>query len=58
MSFSGRDDSFNDRTIANDGFFPDVSLGEFQKLHRVPSNIADDAVERRADLVTHVRQEF
>ena len=50
MSFSGRNQTFNATTLTNNGFYPNVSLGEFQKLHRVPSNIADDAVENQVSL--------
>jgi Phage head completion protein (GPL) len=50
MSFTGRPQTFLDATVANNGFYPDVSLGEFQKLHRVPSNIADDAVTHQVTI--------
>lgn len=44
MSFSGRPETFMTETITNDGFFPDLVVGDFQKLHRVPSSFADDAI--------------
>ena len=44
MSFSGRTETFMTDTIANNGFFPDIAVGEFQSLHRVPSSFADDAI--------------
>lgn len=50
MSFSGRTDSFLASTIANDGFFPDLVLGDFQKLHRIPGHYADEAITHQVDL--------
>ncbi|MGH1374407.1 MAG: head completion/stabilization protein [Cellvibrionaceae bacterium] len=47
MSFSGRPQEFHDQSVDNNGFFPALSLGEFQKLHRVPSNIAAETVEHQ-----------
>mgnify|MGYP000064799481 CR=1 FL=1 len=55
MSFSGRPQSFMEQTIVTDVFFPELSLGEFQNLHRVPSNIADAAVAHQVTVaVEHV----
>lgn len=48
--FSGREPTFLYTTIANDGFYPDLSLGEFQKLHRIPSHYADEAIAHQVDL--------
>lgn len=47
MSFGGRPQEFLDKTITSDAFYPELSLGEFQKLHRVQSNIAGEAVEHQ-----------
>lgn len=44
MSFNGRDTSFNETMLVNDGFFADVALADFQNLHRIPSKIADAAI--------------
>ena len=37
MSFSGKPTTFVDLTIENDGFWPDLSLSEFQKEQRLPA---------------------
>lgn len=36
MSFSGNPTTFVERQIENDGFWPDLSLTEFQKAYRLP----------------------
>lgn len=50
MSFSGRTNEFLASAIANDGFYPDLVLGEFQKLHRIPGHYADEAIIHQVDL--------
>ena len=37
MSFSGKPTTFVDQAIENDGFWPDLSLAEFQKSYRLPA---------------------
>ena len=37
MSFSGKTTTFVDRQIENDGFWPNLSLAEFQKEYRLPA---------------------
>lgn len=37
MSFSGRPTTLIDQPIANDGFWPDLDLAEFQKGYRLPA---------------------
>jgi hypothetical protein len=37
MSFSGKPTSFVEQTIENDGFWPNLSLAEFQKQQRLPA---------------------
>lgn len=37
MSFSGKPTTLVDQPIANDGFWPDLSVGEFQKAYRMPA---------------------
>jgi hypothetical protein len=37
MSFSGRPTTFVERQIENDGFWPNLSLSEFQKEYRLPA---------------------
>ena len=36
MSFSGNPTTFVEQRIENDGFWPDLSLTEFQKAYRLP----------------------
>lgn len=55
MSFSGRTETFMAETIGNDGFFPDIAVGDFQSLHRVPSTFADSAIlEQLQVAVAHI----
>jgi hypothetical protein len=37
MSFSGKPTTFVNQAIENDGFWPDLSLSEFQKGYRLPA---------------------
>lgn len=37
MSFSGRPTTLIDQPIANDGFWPDLDVAEFQKGYRLPA---------------------
>lgn len=50
MSFTGKPETFLETTIENDGFFPDISLGEFQEVYRVPAEYKQELVEH------HTRQ--
>jgi len=36
MSFSGKPTTVVDQTIENNGFWPDLSLAEYQKAYRLP----------------------
>jgi hypothetical protein len=36
MSFTGRTTTYVDQQIGNDGFWPDLSVSEFQKAYRLP----------------------
>ena len=36
MSFSGRPTTYVEQAIENDGFWPDLSVSEFQKAYRLP----------------------
>jgi len=47
MAFTGRPQTFLDSTLSNDGFFPILSLGDFQKIYRVPADRAQEAVEHQ-----------
>ncbi|AZC59944.1 putative head completion/stabilization protein [Pseudomonas chlororaphis subsp. piscium] len=48
MSFSGRTNTVVDQTIENNGFWPDLSLAEFQKAYRLPGELLTEL------LVTHL----
>jgi hypothetical protein len=37
MSFSGKPTTFVEQTIGNDGFWPNLSVTEFQKAYRLPA---------------------
>ena len=50
MSFSGRTDAFLAIELNNDPFWPVINLGEFQKLHRIPSHYAGEAIEHQVEL--------
>jgi hypothetical protein len=45
MSFTGRPTSYLETVIANDGFFPDLSLGDFQKMYGTPADIMQEKAE-------------
>lgn len=45
MSFTGKPQTFLTTEIINDGFFPDLSLGELQKVYRIPAEYQQDMVE-------------
>ena len=42
MSFSGNPTTFVERAIENDGFWPNLSLAEFQKGYRLPAEYLVD----------------
>lgn len=42
MSFSGKPTTFVDQAIENDGFWPNLSLAEFQKGYRLPAEYLVD----------------
>jgi hypothetical protein len=42
MSFSGKPTTFVEQTIENDGFWPNLSLAEFQKGYRLPAEYLVD----------------
>ncbi|MDG9666735.1 head completion/stabilization protein [Hahella sp. CR1] len=50
MSFSGKSNAVIEATLTNDGFFPDLSLSEFQRVYRIPAEYHGDMV------AAHVRQ--
>jgi hypothetical protein len=42
MSFSGKPTTFVEQTIENDGFWPNLSVSEFQKGYRLPAEFLGD----------------
>jgi hypothetical protein len=48
MSFSGKTATVVDQTIENNGFWPNLSLAEYQKAYRLPGEYLSDT------LVTHL----
>lgn len=50
MSFTGKPQTFLDTTISNDGFFPDLNLGDFQRVYRIPAEYAQELVEQKVRL--------
>jgi hypothetical protein len=42
MSFSGKPTTFVEQAIENDGFWPDLSVAEFQKGYRLPAEYLVD----------------
>lgn len=47
MSFTGKTETFLNTTLANDGFFPDLSLREFQEVYRVPAEFKQEMIESK-----------
>lgn len=45
MRFTGKTETFLETALENDGFFPDVVLGDFQKLYRPPAEYKQELVE-------------
>ncbi|KFE50270.1 head completion/stabilization protein [Pseudomonas syringae] len=50
MSFSGNPTKFADQAIVNDGFWPELSVAEFQKAYRLPGEYLVELLA--AELVT------
>jgi hypothetical protein len=50
MSFSGKPTTFVEQAIENDGFWPDLSVSEFQKGYRLPAEYLVDMLA--TDLAT------
>lgn len=50
MSFSGKPTTFVEQAIENDGFWPNLSLAEFQKGYRLPAEYLVDMLA--TDLTT------
>ncbi len=50
MSFVGKTQTFLNTDIANDGFFPALNLGDFQKVYRIPTEYTQELVEQKLRL--------
>lgn len=50
MSFTGREQTFTDTTMTNNGFLPDVSVGDFQENYRVANEYGLGAVTESLEL--------
>ncbi|WHI45030.1 head completion/stabilization protein [Microbulbifer sp. VAAF005] len=45
MSFTGRSASYLETVLQNSGFFPDISLGDYQKMYSAPASLMQEKVE-------------
>ncbi|WP_299940132.1 head completion/stabilization protein [uncultured Microbulbifer sp.] len=45
MSFTGRPTTYLETVIENNGFFPDLSLGDFQKMYGIPAEVIQEKAE-------------
>ncbi len=50
MSFSGRTPTVLEQTIENNGFWPDISLAEYQKAYRLPGEYLGDVLVTQLEL--------
>lgn len=50
MSFSGKPNTVVDQTIENNGFWPDISLAEYQKAYRLPGEYLGDVLVTQLEL--------
>ncbi|WP_444894920.1 head completion/stabilization protein [Microbulbifer sp. SSSA005] len=50
MSFTGKSETYLETTLENNGFFPDLSLGDLQRLYRVPTEYHQEKVEHHLRL--------
>jgi hypothetical protein len=50
MSFTGKSETFLNTEITNDGFYPDINLGELQRFYRVPAEYKQDVIEHHTRL--------
>lgn len=47
MSFTGRSQDYLTAEVINAAFFPALSLGEFQEVHRIDTKVAQATVEQQ-----------
>ncbi|ANY90447.1 head completion/stabilization protein [Pseudomonas putida] len=50
MSFSGKPTTVVEQTIENNGFWPDLSLAEYQKAYRLPGEYLGDVLVTQLEL--------
>lgn len=50
MSFSGKPNTVVDQTIENNGFWPNLSLAEYQKAYRLPGEYLGDVLVTQLEL--------
>lgn len=50
MSFSGKPATVVEQTIENNGFWPDLSLAEFQKAYRLPGEYLSEVLVTQLEL--------
>jgi hypothetical protein len=50
MSFTGKSETFLNTVITNDGFYPNIQLGELQRFYRVPTEHKQDVIEHHLRL--------
>lgn len=50
MSFSGRTPTVLEQTIKNDGFWPDLSLADYQKAYRLPGEYLGEVLVTQLEL--------
>ncbi|MFC3939176.1 head protein [Pseudomonas gingeri NCPPB 3146 = LMG 5327] len=53
MSFSGKPTTVVDQTIENNGFWPDLSLAEFQKAYRLPGEYLADLLVTQLNMAMY-----
>lgn len=53
MSFSGKPTTFVEQAIENDGFWPDLSVAEFQKGYRLPAEYLVDLLATELTTAMH-----
>ena len=59
MSFSGNPSRYSEQQIENDGFWPDLSLAEFQKAYRLPGEyLVETLVDGLISAMTEVNTDL
>lgn len=50
MSFTGRDQTFLNKTLTNSEFYPDIKLSDFQEQYRIATSYSQSMVENTLKL--------